>query len=139
MPNSIREVMTPNPISLPLTSMVTDAAKKMREADIGNVIVVDGNKVCGIITDRDIVVRAIADGRDPARTQLKDIYTENPTTMSPDARIDEAVKVMRDKKIRRLPVVEAGKPIGIVSLGDLAVDGDGETALADISKAPPNN
>jgi CBS domain-containing protein len=115
-----------------------DAARVMRDSDIGDVIVIEGGSVCGIVTDRDIVVRGIASGKDPATTRLGEICSKDVTTMSSDTPVEEAVRLMRDRAIRRLPVVDGDRPVGVVSLGDLAVERDPSSALADISEAPPN-
>jgi CBS domain-containing protein len=137
---SIRQVMTANPTTCPATATVIEAAQVMRERDIGDVIVLDQNdEICGIVTDRDIVVRALADERDPSNTKLGDICSRDVTTLSPEDEVGDAVKLMTQNAIRRLPIVDRGKPVGIVSLGDLAVSHDSESGLADISAAPPNN
>ena len=138
MPKRIRDVMTSNPVAMSETSLVTEAARAMRDADIGDVIVLKNNKVCGIVTDRDIVVRAIADGRDPAKVTLGDICSRDLTTLSPIDTVEDAVQMMRDKAVRRLPVVEDNQVVGVVSLGDLALERDPNSALGDISAAPPN-
>jgi CBS domain-containing protein len=138
MAQSIRDVMTGNPITLPATSSVVDAARTMRDSNIGNVIVVDNGRICGIVTDRDITVRGVAEGRDVSSLKLRDICSQEITTLSPTDSVDDAVRLMREKAIRRLPVVEGGKPVGIVSLGDLAVEKDPHSALGNISAAPPN-
>ena len=111
----------------------------MRDQAIGDVIVLKDGAICGIVTDRDITVRAVAEGRDPKSTPVGDICTEGLATVTPDASVAEAVELMRSKAVRRLPVVEGGKPIGIVSIGDLAVERDPKSALADISSADPNS
>ena len=138
MAQNIRNVMYANPIAMSSTSTVAEAARRMREADIGDVIVLEDDQLCGIVTDRDIVVRAIAEGRDPATAKLGDICSRDMATLTPTDTVEDAVRIMRDKAIRRLPVVEAGKPIGIVSLGDLAVTQDPHSALGNISAASPN-
>jgi CBS domain-containing protein len=138
MPQRIHDVMTPNPVSLPGTASVREAARAMRDQDIGDVIVVENSKVCGIVTDRDIVVRSVAEARDPAATTLADICSHALTTVAPTDSVEHAVQLMRQKAIRRLPVVEEGKAVGIVSLGDLAVERDPDSALGEISAAPPN-
>ncbi len=135
----IRDVMTPNPITLPATSLAIEAARAMRDSDIGNVIVLDGHQICGIVTDRDIVVRAVAEGLDPTSTPLMDICSRVLTTISPQESVDKAVRLMREKAIRRLPVVEDTRPVGIVSIGDLALERDPKSALGNISSAPPNH
>jgi CBS domain-containing protein len=101
-------------------------------------VIVEKGQIQGILTDRDIVVRGLAEGRDPARTTVGEICSRELTVLSPTDSVGDAVKVMRDKAIRRLPVVEGGRPVGIVSLGDLAVERDPESALGGISAAPPN-
>jgi CBS domain-containing protein len=138
MATTIRDVMTPHPTTLSKTSSVLEAARAMRKADIGDVVVLDGGQICGILTDRDIVVRAIAEGHDPSSTRLADICSQDLTTVAPTDSIDRAVQLMSQKAIRRLPVVENGKPVGIVSIGDLARERDPQSALGDISTAPPN-
>ena len=137
--NDLRKVMTKDPLTMPATATALDAALGMRNADVGDVIVLDDeSRVCGIVTDRDIVVRAVAEGRSPASTHLGDICSRDLTTLSPTDSVDDAVKLMREKAVRRLPVVEENKAVGIVSLGDLAEARDPDSALADISAAPPN-
>ena len=138
MAQYLREIMTQKPVTLETRDTVTAAARSMRDGNIGDVVVLESGKVQGILTDRDIVVRALAEGRDPARTSVGDICSRELTTLSPTDTIEDAVKIMRDKAIRRLPVVEGGRPVGIVSLGDLAVDRDPASVLGGISAAPPN-
>jgi CBS domain-containing protein len=138
MANVVRELMSHDPVSLRSDAPIIDAAKVMQAADVGNVMVNDGEGICGIVTDRDVVVRAIAEGRDPANTPLSEICSQELATVSPDTPIETAVDLMRQKAIRRLPVVENGKPVGIVSIGDLVADFEPQSALADISSAPPN-
>lgn len=139
MNQTIREVMTPSPLALQSNTTVVDAARTMRDSNIGDVLVLDDSAgVCGIVTDRDIVVRAIADGQDPSSVKLSDICTEGVVTVDADASVDEAARIMRDGALRRIPVLEDGSPVGIVSLGDLAVEQDPTSALGGISAAPPN-
>jgi CBS domain-containing protein len=139
MAQTVQDVMTPNPRTVPADASLTEAARQMREADVGAVIVMDKNKVCGIVTDRDIAVRAVAEGKDPSSTKAKEVASTDLTTLDRSASADDAVRMMREKKIRRLPVVENGKPVGIVSLGDLAVERDPKSALGEISGSAPNN
>jgi CBS domain-containing protein len=139
MAQSIREVMTEDVVVMPTTATVNDAGREMRERDIGNVVVVEGDSVVGILTDRDIVVRAVAEDRAPSETRIGVIASRDPETLSPEDTIEDAIRTMRDKAIRRLPVVEQGRPIGIVSIGDLAVARDSDSALADISAAEPDD
>ncbi len=139
MAQSIRDVMTTAPVTLPVTSSIIDAARAMRDANIGNVIVVENGQVCGIVTDRDLVVRGIAEGRDSARLKLEDICSRVLTTVSPTDSVDDAIQLMREKAIRRLPVIEGGKPVGIVSIGDLAITQNPHSALGHISAALANH
>jgi CBS domain-containing protein len=138
MAQYLRDIMTQRPVTLEATDTVVAAARSMRDGNIGDVVVVDKDQIQGILTDRDIVVRALAEGRDPARTTVGEICSRELTTLSPNDAIGDAEKMMRDRAIRRLPVVEGGRPVGIVSLGDLAVERNPESALGGISAAPPN-
>jgi CBS domain-containing protein len=138
MAKHIRDLMTPNPVTLSAASTLVDAAIAMRDFDVGAVIVVDNGQMYGIVTDRDIVVRAIANGNYPATTRLEEVCSRELTTVSPSDTVPEAVRLMRDKAIRRLPVVENGQPVGIISIGDLAGEQEPNSPLAGISDAPPN-
>lgn len=140
MATLVQDVMTRNPKVLRASSTVMDAACIMRDSKIGDVIVVDAaNKICGIVTDRDLVVKAVAVGSDPNRTSLESVCSKDVTSLKSTQTTDDAVKMMREKSIRRLPVVEGDKLIGIVSLGDLAKRIDSGSCLGQISAAPANN
>jgi CBS domain-containing protein len=139
MAGRINEVMTADPKTVGSGESLTEAARIMRDADIGDVVVVDDGQVAGILTDRDIAVRAVAEGRDPDSTTAGEVCTSDLVTLEPDQSTEDAIKAMRDQDVRRLPVVQDGRPVGIVSLGDLAVDRDPDSALADISASSPNN
>jgi CBS domain-containing protein len=139
MAQTIGEVMTRDPVTLPADAPVRDAAAAMRDADIGDVIVLEeGDQICGIVTDRDIALRVIGEGREPT-TKLGEICTRDINTVSPDTSVGDAVRLMSKEAIRRLPVVEGSRPVGIVSLGDLAMEQDPDSALADISAAEPDS
>jgi CBS domain-containing protein len=139
MTQSIQDVMQANPIAMAPTTSVIEAARTMRDADIGSVIVHEHDQLYGIVTDRDLVVRALAENPNCAAMMLGDICSREITALSPTDTVEEAIQLMRDKAIRRLPVVENGTPVGIVSLGDLAVERDPHSALGDISASPPND
>jgi CBS domain-containing protein len=139
MGRTVEEIMTRDPRTVNASDTIVDAARTMNEADIGDVVVVDNGDVQGIVTDRDIVVRAIAEGRDPQSTSVSDVCTTGIDTIEPSASVDDALRKMRDADIRRLPVVQDGRPVGIVSLGDLAVEREPDSTLADISAASPDN
>ncbi len=138
MPPTVRDVMTFDPVALEARTSVTEAARKMKERDIGDVIVLDGDRLCGVVTDRDIVVRALAEGRDPNGTNLGEICSRELVTVSPGDDLTVAGRLMRENAVRRMPVVEGGKPVGIISMGDLAVERDPDSPLAQVSAASPN-
>ena len=139
MNDSIQDVMTETPCALDVTTPVLIAARVMRENHIGNIVVLDGDQLFGILTDRDIVVRALAEDKDPETTTIGEVCSRDLTTVRPTDSIGSAVRLMRDRALRRLPVADdRGRVVGIVSLGDLAVERDRRSALADISAAPPN-
>lgn len=134
----VRDVMTSDPVTLPSTASTADAAHKMREKNIGAVVVEDEGKICGVVTDRDIVIRAIAEDRDPKTTAIGRICSHQVTTVSPDDDVEEVIQLMRDKAIRRVPVVDGEHTVGILALGDLAIERDRQSVLGNISAAPPN-
>jgi len=138
MAQYLRDIMTQKPVTVEMNDTIIAAARSMRDGNIGDVVVLENGQVRGILTDRDIVVRALAEGRDPNRTSVAEICSRELTMLSPKDRIVDAAAVMRAKAIRRLPIVEDGRPVGIVSLGDLAVERDPQSALGGISAAPPN-
>jgi len=135
----VREVMTANPITLNSEATAQEAAQQMRDAGVGDVLVQSNGKLLGILTDRDIVVRVVAEGKPPEQTRLEDCCTGQLHTLDPDADAEEAVLAMREYAVRRIPVVDNGQVIGIVAIGDLALSRDEHSALADISAAAPNN
>lgn len=138
MADTVRNVMTTNPSSVEASATVKEAAELMAREDIGNVLVVENGEVQGIVTDRDIVVRVIAKGNG-GDASVREACSTDLERLSPDDSLEDAVKKMEQADVRRLPVVEDGKPVGILSLGDLAQQKDRDSALADISGASPNN
>jgi CBS domain-containing protein len=139
MATTVDQVMTHDPRTISKDDTLLDAARQMKDGDVGAVLVEDSGKLAGIVTDRDIVVRAVADGRDPASVRAAEIASGSVHTVTPDQPLEEAIRLMRDKDVRRAPVVQGGRPVGILSLGDLAVERDTDSVLADISAASPNN
>ena len=117
---NIRDVMTPNPRTVSPADSIQSAACIMRDEDTGVVPIVDNGRAVGVVTDRDIVVRAVADGGRLSRT-VGEIATSAVVCASPDMSTREAAQLMSDHQVRRLPVVENERLIGIVSIGDLAV------------------
>jgi signal-transduction protein with cAMP-binding, CBS, and nucleotidyltransferase domain len=135
----IRQVMTAAPDAVRMTDTLQEATRLMKAKDIGDVLVEDGQGLlAGIITDRDVAIRATAEGADPKTTKVEGIYTHDVTALAPTDTVHDAVQLMRARNVRRLPVVERGKAIGIVSLGDISVETTPSSVLADISTASPD-
>lgn len=140
MPDRISEMMTSDPVAMTKDATIRDAATAMRDRDIGDVVVTETDgSVCGIVTDRDIVVNAVAEGADPSTTTLDDVCSNEIVSVGPHDPVAAAVKTMEEHAIRRLPVMDNGTLVGIVSIGDLAEERDPDSALGEISAAPPNN
>jgi signal-transduction protein with cAMP-binding, CBS, and nucleotidyltransferase domain len=137
---TIDQVMTRNPLTVEEGSPAIEAARMMRDANIGDVLVSrpDGS-ICGIVTDRDLALQVVAEGADPNTLTVRDVCAHNIESVESGDPVAKAVSSMREKAIRRLPVIDDGELVGIVSLGDLAMERDPESALADISESPPNN
>ena len=136
--SSVNEVMTPDPVCLDKNASVRDAARAMRDENIGNVIITAGERVFGILTDRDIVVRCLAEESDIEACTCGKVCSADVATIEPSASLEEAIQLMREHAVRRLIVTEGERPVGIVSLGDLAQERDPDSVLGDISAAPPN-
>lgn len=119
MAQHVRDVMTPNPVTLAASSTLVDAALAMRDFDVGAVVVLENNQIYGIATDRDIVIRGIANGNYPATTTLAEVCSRDPVTVAPSDTLDQVVSLMRDKVTHRVLVVENGRPVGIISIGAL--------------------
>jgi CBS domain-containing protein len=136
---TVREVMSMPVASVRPDASLREAATLMRRDQIGDVLVADANEsVTGIVTDRDLVIRAMAEDRDPSTTVVGDVMSPIEATITPDATVSEALALMRRHDVRRLPVLEGGSIVGVVSLGDLSQTGEAGPALADISTAPAN-
>ncbi|MEU1319520.1 CBS domain-containing protein [Streptomyces tibetensis] len=138
MAEYVKDVMTAGVVAVRPDASLVEAAQLMRTQNIGDVVVAEGQDVIGVLTDRDITVRAVADGADPMTVSARTVCTRNPVTVAPDDRVTIAVELMREHAVRRLPVVENGLPVGIVSLGDVAEAEDPASALAHISRAVPD-
>lgn len=136
---TVADSMTRNPMTMEADGTVREAAELMAAGEIGDVVVVEDDRVVGIVTDRDIVVRVLAQGGGPD-DPVRDALSPDPVTTTPDAEVGEVVRLMRSHAVRRVPVIEDdGRLVGIVSLGDLAVDHDPGSALADISEEPADD
>jgi len=140
----VRDVMTPNPECVSERDSIRDVARIMKDQDTGVVPVVDGKKIIGLITDRDIVVRGIAEGKDVSNVKVNEIMTKSVRSVKEDTPLNEVLDLMGNAEIRRVPVVNGNDElVGIISLGDIATntsaDGRVGKAVEDISEAPPNN
>ena len=118
---SVRDVMTPNPKTVTPETGVVEAAKLMTSQDVGPLPVVQGGELVGIVTDRDLVVRVIAEGRDPGSTLVGDVCSSKPVTVSPDDDVSHALTLLAQHQVRRLPVSEGDRIVGIVAQADLAL------------------
>ncbi|NBE82360.1 CBS domain-containing protein [Micromonospora rubida] len=134
----VSDVMTKQVVYLSAETTLDEAARVMREADIGDVVVTDGASLAGMLTDRDIVVRAVAERRDPASTTIGSIVTREVVMIEQHSTAGEAASLMRERGVRRILVCDSErKLVGIVSLGDLAMQLDPASALSDISEQAP--
>jgi signal-transduction protein with cAMP-binding, CBS, and nucleotidyltransferase domain len=138
MARTVGDVMTRDPATVESMQPVQEAARLMRDADTGALIVLDHGDVTGVVTDRDIVIRVVAQGQSPDTPVREACSAGDLASVAPDTGIEQAVQLMRSKAVRRLPVLQGGKPVGILSIGDLAMEKDPNSALADISAAEGN-
>ncbi|GAA2095880.1 CBS domain-containing protein [Streptomyces albiaxialis] len=138
MATYVREVMTPAATTVRPDASLVEAAQLMRAQDIGDVLVARDGQLLGVLTDRDIALRAVADGVDPLSVTCQSVCTPDPVTVDAEAEIDAAVGLMRTHAVRRLPVVADERLTGMVSIGDLARERDPDSALAEISRAAPD-
>ncbi|MEV2254262.1 CBS domain-containing protein [Streptomyces sp. NPDC050147] len=116
----VRDVMTPGVVAVGPDASLVEAAQLMRAQDTGHVLVATAGRLVGVLTDRDITLRAVADGADPLTVSAQAICTPNPVMVAPDDAVSSAVSLMLENAVRRLPVVEDGQPVGMVTLTDLA-------------------
>ncbi|MDJ1132686.1 CBS domain-containing protein [Streptomyces iconiensis] len=139
MAQFVREVMTPAATTVRPDASLVEAAQLMRAQDIGDVLVARGGRLMGVLTDRDIALRAVADGVDPLSVSCQSVCTPDPVTVGPGMEIAAALDLMRSHAIRRLPVLDSGGRLtGMVSIGDLAQERDPDSVLAEISRAAPD-
>lgn len=136
MAQKVHEIMTADPATVPVQTPVSEVARLMREQDIGGVLVTDEGRLAGVVTDRDIAVQIVAQQR-PHDTAAAEVCSPAVVTCSSSDDLERAVTLMREHAVRRLPVVDEGRLVGVLSLGDLAIERDQHSVLADISAAPP--
>jgi len=136
--NTLRDIMTPSPATVDISDSAITAAQMMRDEDIGAVPVLDEQMVVGIITDRDITTKIVAEGIDPETAQVGEYMSTHVITGRPDMSIKDAIELMGREQIRRLPILDQNRLVGIVSIGDLAIEADAdeevEDALEEISQ-----
>ena len=135
---TVRDVMTANPCTCSAHATLQEVARKMLDEDVGFIPLMDKGRIAGVITDRDLAVRATAKGVDPRKARAIAFGTERAETAAADADVDEAIRLMEHWQIRRLLVVEGERPLGVVSLGDLAeaTPRQAEEVLVEVSKSP---
>ena len=136
---TVGEFMTTRLVTMDGNDTLIAAAQEMRDSAIGDVVVTDGDNVVGIVTDRDITVRGVAEDMDPTSTRLNQITSQDVVTVSQNDDVVAAADLMRTYAVRRLPVVDDGRLVGLISMGDLAVEREPQSVLADISADDPNN
>jgi CBS domain-containing protein len=125
MGQHIRDVMTANPSTVEPNSTAVEAARVMKEADAGVVPVTEGGRLAGMVTDRDIAIRVVAEGKDPGSTKVGEVASRDLVTVDPQQDLDEALRLMAQHKVRRLPVVEeGGRLVGVLAQADIARQGD---------------
>jgi CBS domain-containing protein len=125
MGQSIKDVMTSDPCSIDAGKSVAYAAKMMRDEDVGLAPIVEDDKLIGMLTDRDIAIRVVAEGRNPDQTTVGEVASQQVVTIDPQQDLDEALRIMAKHQVRRLPVVEEdGRLIGVVAQADIARAGD---------------
>ena len=139
MVRKMRDIMSPAPICMTADVSVSAAAKAMKQHGTGTVLVLTGGKLSGLVTDRDITVRVLAENRDPLTTPIGDICSSEPVVLGPYDDVEQATRLVRERAVRRIPVLADGIPVGVVSIGDLALDKDATSALSGVSSAPPNS
>ena len=118
----VADVMTPGVETTTSSEALRDAARTMREGDFGAMPVVDDGRLVGMLTDRDIVVRAVAEGLDPTSARVGDVASARPVAVGPDQDLDEAMELMAEYRVRRLPVVDGERLVGVVSQADVALE-----------------
>jgi CBS domain-containing protein len=138
MTGKVRDIMSAAPACMAATESVSAAARAMKERGIGTVLVVSGGRLGGLVTDRDITILVLAENRDPLTTRLGDICTGELALLSPDDDVQHAARLVRERAVRRLPVIADGIPVGVVSISDLALDRDERSALSEISATAPD-
>jgi CBS domain-containing protein len=135
----VRDIMSAAPVCMAPGESVSAAARAMRQHGIGTVLVLTDGRLSGLVTDRDITVRVLAEHRDPGTTRIGDICGRELVILAPDDDLAEASRLVRERAVRRLPVLRDGTPVGVVSIADLAPEGDATSVLPAVSSSPSNS
>jgi CBS domain-containing protein len=120
MTKTAADIMTPSPRTIASSATVGEAAQVMRDEDVGSLPVVHQDRLVGVVTDRDIAVRVVAEGRDAATTAVVEVASDRPVTVEPSADLDQALQLMSEHQVRRLPVVDGGRLVGVIAQADIA-------------------
>jgi len=137
IPGKVRDVMTPAPVGVYYNQTIGETARIMRDSRVGAVLVVNDGALAGLVTDRDLVIRGLAAGEGPG-SPVGPLCSGDLIGVAADADVAQAALLMRENAVRRLPVINDGQVVGIVSMGDLAISADGDSALAAVSRAEAN-
>jgi CBS domain-containing protein len=135
----VREIMSAAPVCMAPDESVSDAARAMKQHGVGTVLLLTDGRLSGLVTERDITVRVLAENRDPRTTRIGDICSNELVVLDPDDDLARAARLARDHAVRRIPVLRDGTPVGLVSVGDLALEKDAASVLSGVSSAPPNS
>jgi CBS domain-containing protein len=135
----VRDIMSAAPVCMAPGESVSAAARAMKQQGIGTVLVLTDGRLSGLVTDRDITVQVLAENRDPRTTRIGDICGGELVVLGPDDDLAEASRLVRDRAVRRIPVLRDGTPVGVVSIGDLALESDATSVRSGMYSAPPNS
>jgi CBS domain-containing protein len=135
----LRDIMSPAPACMAPADTVSAAAKVMAERGVGTVVVLTDGQLRGLLTTRDITVRVLAENRDPQTTRIGEICSTDVAVLGPDDNVDQAAQLVRERAVRRIPVLRDGVPVGVVSIGDLALEKAGSSALSGAQAACPDS
>lgn len=135
----VRDIMSAAPVCMAAGESVSAAARAMKQHGTGTILVLADGRLSGLVTDRDITVRVLAEDRDPRTTRVGDICSGELVVLDPDDDLARAARLVRDRAVRRIPVLRDGTPVGVVSVGDLALEKDAMPVLSGVSSAPPDS
>jgi len=137
MSRKMRDIMSPAPVCMAAGESVSAAARVMKEHGTGTVLVLSDGRLSGLVTDRDIMVRVLAENHDPATTRVGDICSGELATLGPDDEVEQAIQLVRERAVRRIPVLADGAAVGMVYVGDLAPECEETVTGSGLLAAPP--